>query len=813
MSRRFGELIDALARPGVSRLSVCAPAGHGKSAVLAEVAAQLRATGVHVVYTPEETDPGSVLVVDDAHRLGPDQLDRARDHALSPSGSLVLAYRPDAATAKLRALLDATPGLSFTLSPLAVDQVTAILTARLGIPVPDAVARRVHAYTGGVPRYVAWLGEAVHEGQAAAEQHAATRLADFMVALDPPMVWLLTVTDVCGPGAVDVLGHVLGTSRVGVADQIRSAQAAALTGHDGTPLPVVARALRSERLSAYRSATLHVIAEARHRAGHSMRHVAEALLACGATGSTAAATYLAGAREFGRDQPDRAAALYAAAAEAGAPFVELGPQWAETAALSGDFDTAMRLAEPMLASADEQIRSAAAGIGAAVAAHRADLVRSAELGLWSDSASRHHAVIGFIGAGLVDRAREVSKANADRAVGVPPTAMADAAARTASAIEQSISAQPARALPALLGVAALAVTERRLLPDSPAALAAITGVHSGELALAHAVLDRALTVSAEDAHVTRHRVLLGMVALAHGNTSAARDAADSARGSRWRETRDELFLTALEVGIARRQNNPTALAAAWRDAYQTMMATRLDLFTLLPLTELLVAAARLGESPRLRTHLDQVEQLLAALHYPPLWTTNLRWAQLHAAVLNDDRVAAGTAASELGLHANTSRYTDVLAHAARTWTAVLGGSIEPAEVAAVADDLHAFGLHGDAAHLAAHAATRTLDRAATVTLLETARRVRGGADAAGPAVTNATALLSGREVEVARLVVAGLTYKQIGARLYISGKTVEHHVAKVRTKLGATDRRDLLRRLRDAFGHDPDGEVSPTSSA
>jgi DNA-binding CsgD family transcriptional regulator len=45
--------------------------------------------------------------------------------------------------------------------------------------------------------------------------------------------------------------------------------------------------------------------------------------------------------------------------------------------------------------------------------------------------------------------------------------------------------------------------------------------------------------------------------------------------------------------------------------------------------------------------------------------------------------------------------------------------------------------------------------------------------------------------------VEGLTYKQAGSKLFISGKTVEHHMARIRGKLGAADRRELLATLRE----------------
>ena len=56
--------------------------------------------------------------------------------------------------------------------------------------------------------------------------------------------------------------------------------------------------------------------------------------------------------------------------------------------------------------------------------------------------------------------------------------------------------------------------------------------------------------------------------------------------------------------------------------------------------------------------------------------------------------------------------------------------------------------------------------------------------------------LSSREREVAELLVAGQTYREVGGKLFISAKTVEHHVARIRQRLGASNRSDLLARLR-----------------
>jgi predicted ATPase/DNA-binding CsgD family transcriptional regulator len=63
--------------------------------------------------------------------------------------------------------------------------------------------------------------------------------------------------------------------------------------------------------------------------------------------------------------------------------------------------------------------------------------------------------------------------------------------------------------------------------------------------------------------------------------------------------------------------------------------------------------------------------------------------------------------------------------------------------------------------------------------------VAAGADHVGPGV------LGKREAEVARLVADGLTNKQIGARLFISERTVDSHVRNILNKLGVNTRAQI----------------------
>ena len=54
------------------------------------------------------------------------------------------------------------------------------------------------------------------------------------------------------------------------------------------------------------------------------------------------------------------------------------------------------------------------------------------------------------------------------------------------------------------------------------------------------------------------------------------------------------------------------------------------------------------------------------------------------------------------------------------------------------------------------------------------------------------ASLTGRELQVIGLVAEGRRNKQIGERLFISDKTVRHHLTSIFNKVGVTDRLELL---------------------
>jgi len=124
---------------------------------------------------------------------------------------------------------------------------------------------------------------------------------------------------------------------------------------------------------------------------------------------------------------------------------------------------------------------------------------------------------------------------------------------------------------------------------------------------------------------------------------------------------------------------------------------------------------------------------------------------------------------------------------------VLAGDVDPAAVRTAADTLA--DRPWEAATLCGLAAARLTEPGAVKDLLGAGRALRAtftteDAPAGG---------LSKRERAVGELLLDGLTHKEIGAKLYISPKTVEQHVARIRQKLPAANRAELIAVLRGAL--------------
>lgn len=609
--------------------------------------------------------------------------------------------------------------------------------------------------------------------------------------------------------APDDLADQLGLSPDAAAAVLDRARATGLLGTDDALAPATADEVREavgpDRLAAARP---RVLSTELHR-GRLRLPLARELARDGLRDPQLARYLVTAADAELADDPVEAAAIYREAVVVGADAAVLAARRAEASVRAGDLAGAGAVVDeawPRVAPAGVP---ALVRVGATVSALRGVPQLAAEL----------YRYLGPERAGLeAPFAAVVLWAAGDRAggdamaavrPGGPPTSVSAGLALLADGVDQSLREDPAVALNTLSRAATLLRTADRTLltPDSGAAVAALAALHAGELDRAETVLRRAL--DAEPDHSPsrcRHELLLGWVAMLRGDLAEADRLAAAVARHGPGYPRDELFLRALVVGTARRSSDLGALTAAWAQVQDVLGEHSPDLFSLLPLAELQVAAARLHDTGRTAPLVAEALDLLTGLGEPVLWASALHWAGVHAAIHAErpaDLVPHATALSAASHH---SPYAAALAMGGQAWLRVLSGRVTPEEVERAARALARYGLSWDGSRLAGQAALRTADSRAATTLLHVARSLAQPTTAAvdpapegGPA-TEDTGLLSDREREVAALVLMGMTYRDIGAQLFISAKTVEHHVSRMRRRLGASSRRELLSMLRAAAG-------------
>ncbi len=346
-----------------------------------------------------------------------------------------------------------------------------------------------------------------------------------------------------------------------------------------------------------------------------------------------------------------------------------------------------------------------------------------------------------------------------------------------------------------------------VLPDTPHALGATIAVTAGDSATAEHLLERAGAQGPANiggpVAVERHRLLLAWVRMRVGRYDTA--VAELRRlGESQLPGRERLLRAAVSAGIARRSGDIARLRDAWTEAEPALARRAVDLFTVEIVEELLVAAVRLRRPQHVAPVLDTLDQIVAGLGRPPAWAVTVGWIRLQLAVSAEDADGAAAAAQELKQIAAPGGRQRAQCAAADRWARAFAGQVDPDDVMAAADGLVEGELPWEASRLVGHAAIRTTDASAARRLLERARDL-SSAEVTSDQGRAETSLggLSEREVEVARMVLAGGTYREIGARLFISPKTVEHHVARIRTKVGATTRAEFVAALRGILGDDP----------
>jgi DNA-binding CsgD family transcriptional regulator len=819
----LGALIAAPTEP--VKLLVSGGIGTGKSSALAVVRSTLRAAGVRVVTRPPRDDDGdAAVVIDDAHLLGDDELNRLVAKVSEPASTVVVATEALVHRPALRALTTAmereNPAISLgSLRPAEVGRAAA---AALGMVPPSEMVRALMAATAGLPFMlrpaIAAAGSPDGESPATAIMQAARfALIERLRRVDEPVLDTLLISS---------LSPELGPDDVAAALRVGADEAQALVDR-ARASGLIEPSHNHGFLRSVHRCIAQIIGAARH-------HDIEISLLCSQIElSTLSADLALQMAEHGlqddrlanaladlatrsRGQPTRAARLYHAAADAGA--TALNARLADALAMTGDCTTAGRLADELLASDDAGERAAAVRIAASIAAHDGSAAQAADLFRWlgpyPDAFVSAAGAIVLVAAGDVAAARTAL----DSESAGPPTSTARAARSLAEGLLLSLD-QPFPVTVARLGQSITAEQPPPgVAPDSPAALVTLAAIHGGDPVRARSVIGRAVRATGDDdifvAH--RHRLLLGWVRMQDGQlASATADVAAVSEAALHR--RDALWAAALQTGIARRSGDGGAVQKHWYAAMEVLAEYSIDLFSLLPLGELWVAAARMRQVDRLRHTLDEAFALLESLGNPVLWSVPLHWAGVHAGILANSPEAVAPHGQALTAAAGHSVFATALAGAGRTWLRVLANHVETAEVTAAARSLSQFGLTSDGTRLAGQAALQTPDPRVSSAMLQLARDLKmttavdesPGVEAAPAAAARATPArptstrLSAREREVAELLLLGMPYRDIGNQLFISAKTVEHHVARIRRRLGAESRSEMLSMLRAMLAAQP----------
>ncbi len=118
-----------------------------------------------------------------------------------------------------------------------------------------------------------------------------------------------------------------------------------------------------------------------------------------------------------------------------------------------------------------------------------------------------------------------------------------------------------------------------------------------------------------------------------------------------------------------------------------------DVFAVLPVGELWIAAARMRQVDRLRHVLDELFALLGRLGDPALWAVPLHWAGVHAGILSNSPEAVAPHGQALTAAAPHSPFARALATAGRTWLKVLANQVDVDDVTASSPRAHAVRPH------------------------------------------------------------------------------------------------------------------------
>ncbi|HEX6234894.1 MAG TPA: helix-turn-helix transcriptional regulator [Jiangellaceae bacterium] len=743
-----------------------------------------------ITAAPED---GLLVLVDDAHRLGTDVLALLAGAARN-GVEMAISRRPTLDRPELAELDEAVVaagGRVVQVGPLGPADIAALIHRLTGTAPSTERAQQVCTESAGLPAIAAAIASAPSGTAAPA---LVARVQQRLAVTGSSSARLARVLALGLDLPDTILGAASGVPLAELPWTMRVLRDSGLLAPDADGLvPAVATAIKADLSPAELRRVHSDVAHALLSSGLDPVVAAEQLRAGRVLNPVAADVYRAAGERVCLSDPELALGWFDDAADAGADPASLSAGRAEALALLGQ--SVDGLATP---SAESDRSRLARAVGAAEAHH----------------GRSHRAVEALLAAGPLGRALAgpalMSIGDAEQAEHAAASAAPLAVRRLAEAAVAATD--PVHALP--LFIEAAEVVERTapvaVFPDTPHALGAVVAVIAGDARTAERLLDAAISAGVGGpVAADRHGLLRAWVQLRTGRYDGA--VAELRRtADRQLTSRDMLLRAALAAGIARRSGDVATLREAWSRAEHVLARRAVDLFQLECVEELVVAAARLGNAHRATPIMDALRAIIDRLGRPPSWCAALRWIELQAGIALDDSEAVAHVAGWFADQAGFTGRQAGLRQAAQCWADIIRGGVDRTAVHAAADALDAAELPWEGSRLAGQAAIRAADPDDARRLLERARAFTQSGT--GSARTGRLELLSERETEIARLVLSGRTHREIGAQLYVSPKTVEHHVARIRTKLGVRTRAEFVAALRVFLGAD-DGSSRETPNA
>ncbi|CAL4858728.1 LuxR C-terminal-related transcriptional regulator [Microbacterium sp. MM2322] len=779
------------------RLVLVGPAGSEKSPLLAEIARRAPAIQQQTTF------------VDDGHLLSDAEIRALDAHLDDPTAGLVLACRPGPWNPLLAGLIRR---IEQSRPPLALGQVDADDIARAlqraGRSIDPGCVAGIVEITASVTWLVKEVIAAHGEGFCRDPSHErAIRAVGEVIALR------LDTLDPNTSAAIrraSLAGDDLPASVAAGADDLATGHAEGLMLRGGHTIPIVAHTVRRttpvlEMIDLLDSTPrVPLDAEVVSALG---RHHDPRLARALQTHADEAVSY----------DNERAMELYDAALAAGGDPTTIAIRKARLAWARGDIDEAASLVDAVAADAqgderDEAVRilgsawSARGFLRASSAAYRAHH--------GEDIVLRAHAAIAAFGTGDATSLRDLLR-SPDIDTGGLPTTVRVAHTTMLRGLASSLASPVRGAFDDLIRASEMYGDsgEAGPIPELPAVIAAITALNLGEIDTAANVVSDAL-MEEHSGPWARSRLLLwsAWIAVHRQNPEeAAARLADVDASPLPLSGREVLIRDAVMLAHVRRYGTHEELQAVWERVRDDLRHVEPDLYLLHPLRDFIETSALFDDAERVDPAIDALRGILHGLGDPPLWRVPLLWSKYQRALTSGDAHALPHASRALTGAARDSRVAAVMAAATAEWSRARVDDSDIDRVERAAARLGSLGYSWEGARLAVALSERARDRRASSRLAAFARQLHPNVTPAtvadGTSPLGEGGVLSAREREVAGLVLSGMTYAEIGEAIFISPRTAEHHIARIRRRLGATSRTDLIAKLQAIVGPDETGTL------